>query len=160
MTISKSSVVSFHYRLSENGQEIESSFDGEPLLSLIGHGSMIPGLENALIGKNVGDRFSVDVAPEDAYGERVEKEPVRVPVKHLLGKYKKIVPGQLVVINTQNGARQATVVKAGKFNIDVDTNHPLAGKTLSFEIEILEARPATQDEISHGHAHGAGGHHH
>lgn len=160
MNITKHSVVSFHYRLSERGNEIESSHGHDPLLTLVGMGSMITGLEAAMIGKKTGDRFSVELAPEDAYGKREEKEPMRVPIKHLLGKYKKIEPGQIVYINTQHGTREATVVKAGKFNVDVDTNHPLAGKTLTFDLEILEVREATKDEIAHGHAHGAGGHHH
>ena len=160
MEISKNSVASFHYRLSVDGKELEASFGGQPLLTLIGHGAMIPGLESALFGKKSGDKFTVDVAAIDGYGERTEREPVRVPIKHILGNPKKIREGQIVHINTQQGARQATVVKAGKFNVDVDTNHPLAGKSLNFEIEVVDVREATRDEIAHGHAHGAGGHHH
>ncbi|WP_369821112.1 peptidylprolyl isomerase, partial [Oleiphilus sp. HI0067] len=87
----------------------------------------------------------------------------RVLIKHLMGDKKQLArlkPGMTVGINTEQGARQATVVKAGKFNVDVDTNHPLAGKDLTFDIEIISIREATKEEISHGHAHGVGGHHH
>jgi FKBP-type peptidyl-prolyl cis-trans isomerase SlyD len=160
MTIEKNTVVSFHYRLSEGGNELENSYDGQPLLVLIGQGGLIPGLEKALIGKSQGDKFEVAVAPEDAYGQRAERELMRVPIKHLLGKPKKIKKGQVVYMNTKEGERTAVAVKVGKFNVDVDTNHPFAGKTLDFAIEILETREASENEIQHGHAHGAGGHQH
>ncbi len=160
MNIAKNTVVSFHYRLSESGKELENSYDAQPVLSLIGHDNLIPGLENAIMGKEAGEKFSVSVAPEDAYGEYVEKEPLRVPIKHLLGNPKKIKPGMIVHVNMQEGQRAAVVVKAGKFNVDVDTNHPFAGKTLDFELEIVEVRAASDEEIAHGHAHGVGGHHH
>lgn len=160
MTIKNNTVVSFHYRLSEGGQELENSFDGSPMLALIGHRNLIPGLETALIGKAQGDKFDVSIPPEDAYGERTEREPMRVPIKHLLGKPKKVKVGQVVYINTQEGERSAVAVKVGKFNVDVDTNHPFAGKTLDFSIEIVETREASEHEVHHGHAHGAGGHEH
>ena len=160
MTIKNNSVVSFHYRLSEGGNELENSYDSKPLLVLIGHRNLIPGLEAALLGKAQGDKFDVSIAPEDAYGERVEREPMRVPIKHLLGKPKKINVGQVVYINTREGERTAVVVKVGKFNVDVDTNHPFAGKTLDFSIEIVDIREASEHEVQHGHAHGAGGHEH
>lgn len=160
MNISQDTVVSFHYRLSESGKELENSYDAQPALSLIGHENLIPGLENAIIGKTVGDKLSVSVAPQDAYGEYVEREPLRVPIKHLLGSPKKIKVGQIVHVNMREGQRAAVVLKAGKFNVDVDTNHPFAGKTLDFDIEIVDVRAASDDEIAHGHAHGAGGHHH
>lgn len=160
MSIQKNSVVSFHYRLSGEGKEIENSHDGKPMLALIGHGNLIPGLEAALIGKASGDKFEVSIPPEDAYGERVERDLLRVPIKHLLGNPKKVQEGQIVYINTQHGQRSAIAVKVGKFNVDVDTNHPFAGKTLDFAIEILETREASEHEIQHGHAHGMGGHEH
>lgn len=160
MTIDKNTVVSFHYRLSEGGNELENSYGGNPMLALIGHNNLIPGLEAALIGKSLGEKFEVSVAPEDAYGPRIDKEPMRVPIKHLLGKPKKVKKGQVVHINTNEGERTAVVTKVGKFNVDVDTNHPFAGKTLAFAIEIIEMRDGTEDEIKHRHAHGIGGHQH
>jgi len=83
----------------------------------------------------------------------------RVPLKHLRARGR-LRPGMVAAVETEHGARQVTVVKVGKFNADVDTNHPLAGRTLSFDIEVLEVRAASEEEIAHGHAHGAGGHHH
>lgn len=65
-----------------------------------------------------------------------------------------------VVVNTQQGGWEAIVVKAGKFNVDIDSNHPLAGKNLDFELEVVDVRDASEEEIAHGHAHGVGGHHH
>jgi FKBP-type peptidyl-prolyl cis-trans isomerase SlyD len=99
------------------------------------------------------------VPPEQGYGQRNENAIQRVPLKHLATRGP-IVVGQMVVVNTSHGGRQARVVKVGHFNVDLDLNHPLAGKTLTFEIEIVDVRAATAEEIEHGHAHGPGGHGH
>ena len=159
MQIEKDKVVTFHYRLSEADELLESTNDDEPLAYLHGHGGIIPALEQAMTGRQVGDRFSVTLAPEQAYGPRRERPPQRVPIKHLLTKGK-LKPGQVVAVNTREGPREAVIVKVGKFNVDVDTNHPLAGKILTFEIDIQDVREATPEELSHGHAHGVGGHRH
>ena len=160
MTIKNNTVVSFHYRLSEAGKELENSYDDSPMLTLVGHNNVIPGLEAALIGKAEGDKFAVSLPPEQAYGPRIDRELMRVPIKHLLDKPKKVKLGQIVYIDTQEGQCSAIVMKVGKFNVDLDTNHPFAGKTLDFDIEIVATREATQQEIQHGHAHGVGGHQH
>jgi len=164
MSITKDTVVSFHYRLrNESNEELESSHGGDPMAYLHGHNNIIAGLESAIEGHDVGDVFSATIAPEDGYGLRQEDAVQRVPLKHLMGTKKelqRLKAGDVVSINTDNGARQVIVLKAGKFNIDVDTNHPLAGKTLSFDIEVIDTRVATSEEISHGHAHGIGGHQH
>lgn len=160
MNIAKNSVVTFHYRLSDaDGAEIETSRDGEPTLYLHGHRNILPALEDAFSGRTVGDTFSVTLSPDQAYGRRREGASQRVPIKHLAGRAKPR-PGTLVGINTEQGVRQVTVLKVGKFNVDVDTNHPLAGKTLTFDIEVVAVRQAESDEIAHGHAHGVGGHQH
>lgn len=160
MLISQDKVVSFHYRLKEEGGEIfEDSHDGSPVLYLHGHKSMLPGLEEALDGKSAGDSFEVTIDQDKGYGRREEGAVQRVPKKHLLTKGK-ITPGQVVQINTEHGAQEAVVIKVGLKNVDIDANHPLAGKTLVFAVEILEVRDATTDELSHGHAHGEGGHQH
>ena len=160
MNVVKNSVVLFHYRLlDEQGELIESSENLDPMAALIGHRNMLPGLEEAFIGKTVGDNFTVTLPPERAYGLRKEGASQRVPIKHLLTKGK-LKPGQQVVINTEHGRRNATVLKVGKFNVDLDTNHPLAGKALTFDVTILDVREATAEEKAHGHAHGVGGHHH
>ncbi len=165
MQISKDKVVTFHYRLKdEAGVEMESSHNAEPIAYLHGHGNIIAGIEKGLEGKESnGDAIEVVVAPADGYGERQENAIQRVPIKHLHGDKKslsKIKAGDVVTINTDDGGKQAVVVKAGKFNVDVDTNHPLAGKTLTFDIQIESIREATEEELAHGHAHGVGGHHH
>lgn len=160
MIVSNDTVVTFHYRLKhEQGDVIESSENRDPMAVLIGHRNILPGLEEAMQGKAVADTFSVTLPAEKAYGLRREGSTQRIPLKHVLTKGK-LVPGQAIAINTEHGARNVTLVKAGKFNVDIDTNHPLAGKTLVFDISIADVRAATAEEISHGHAHGAGGHHH
>ena len=159
MKIEKDRVVRFHYTVSEPGQEpTESSFEGEPLAVLIGHGNIIPGLEKAMDGHESGDRFQVDVSAADAYGERRDGLTQRIPKKHFGNT--KLAPGQQVVMNTQFGPRAVTVEKVGHSVVDIDLNHPMAGKDLHFDIEIVEVREAAKEEIDHGHVHGDGGHQH
>ncbi len=160
MKIQKNSVVKFHYHLRDEseGVELESSYGEDPITYMHGTMGIIRGLEAGMAGREAGDVFSISVPPEKAYGLRREGSEQRVPIKHLLVKKNaKLKPGMTVNIQTDDGAKQATVIKAGKFNVDVDTNHPLAGKQLGFDIEIIDVREATADEISHGHIHGDGG---
>ncbi|MDP5148447.1 FKBP-type peptidyl-prolyl cis-trans isomerase [Rheinheimera baltica] len=163
MQISDNSVVQFHYTLTDisNGgaTELESSNGSHPLLYLHGHEQMLPALEQALTGKAAGDKLDITLTPAQAYGERDENAIQSMQVKHLMGA-KKWQPGMTAVVQTEQGQRQVTIVKVGMFKADVDTNHPLAGKTLQFAIEILSVREASAEEIAHGHAHGEGGHHH
>lgn len=160
MNISKDTVVQFHYSLKDDkGELIESTEGKDPMAYLHGHSNIISGLENALEGKAVGDSFSVTVQPKEGYGERQEDATQRISLKHLQGA-RKWKPGMMAFVETDNGYRQVTVLKVGKFNADVDTNHPLAGKTLVFDIQVSEVREASADEKAHGHAHGVGGHHH
>lgn len=162
MEVERNKVVAFHYRLSEPGTgPIEDSYGGEPLLYLYGHPGLIPGLAKALGGRRAGDRFSVTVAPEEGYGLRDENAVQRVPRSHVVGgRDGRIRPGVMVQINTPHGARAARVVKAGLKVLDVDTNHPLAGRTLVFEVEVVSVREADEEEIAHGHVHGPGGEEH
>lgn len=156
MSISKNSVVEFHYTLSEAGQEIESSTQSEPLTYLHGHGAMLPGLESAIEGKSVGDKFEVTLSPEESYGERRDDAIQRIPLKHLQGA-KVWKPGMTAIVESNQGRHQVTIVKVGRFNADCDLNHPFAGKTLTFAVEIASVREATEEELSHGHVHGKGG---
>ncbi len=160
MQITKDTVVTFHYVLTElEGDQIEASYDVDPMAYLHGHQNIFPLLESALEGKVEGDKLSVTLTPADAYGERQEGNTQRVPIKHLLTKGR-LKPGMTVKVNTEQGARDATVVKVGLKNVDLDTNHPLAGKHLQFDIEVMGVREATAEELDHGHAHGIGGHQH
>ena len=160
MNITDNKVVQFHYTLKdEAGKEIENSYKGDPLAYLHGHKNMLVGVENALTDKKAGDKFSVTLQPEDAYGERQEDAVQRIPTKHLMGA-EKWKPGMTAVVNTDAGQRQVTILKVGRFMVTVDINPPLAGKVLTFELEVVDVRDATEEEIEHGHAHGVGGHQH
>ncbi len=154
-------VIRFHYSVAEVGQPpTESSREGgEPIAALIGAGNIIPGLEQALIGKAVGERFEVVVPAAQAYGERNEALTQRVPKKYFPANVT-LRPGLTVMLQTQQGPRPVTVLKIGMSVIDVDLNHPMAGKDLAFDIEIVEVRDASAEEMAHGHVHGDGGHHH
>lgn len=159
MNIDKNSVVRFHYTVSEQGQEPTESSEGrEPLAILVGHGNIIPGLEDAMMGKAAGERFEVEVPAAQAYGERREGLTQRVPKKHFEGQ--PLQPGMQVVLNTNFGPRAVTIEKVGMTVVDVDLNHPIAGKDLHFAIEVVEVREASAEELEHGHVHGEGGHHH
>lgn len=160
MNISKDCVVQLHYSLfDEQDNLIESTKSGDALAYLHGHNNMIPGFEKALEGKAAGEHVSITLTPEQAYGARRADAIQRVPVKHLSGAkvWKK---GMTAVVHTEQGPRQVTVEKVGRFMVDVDTNHPLAGKTIRFEVDIQDIRAATAEELAHGHAHGVGGHQH
>jgi FKBP-type peptidyl-prolyl cis-trans isomerase SlyD len=159
MKIEKDRVVSFHYTVSEQGQEpLESSFGRDPLVILVGHGNIIPGLEQAMDGREAGDKFEVDVAAADAYGEKREGLSQRIPKKHFGAQ--RLEPGMQVILQTNFGPRAVTIEKVGMSVVDVDLNHPMAGKNLHFAIEIADVREASAEEIEHGHVHGEGGHHH
>ena len=155
-------VVSFHYSVSDGGDvPVDSSRErGEPLAVLIGAQNIIPGLESALIGHEVGDRFEVEVAPADGYGERRADFMQRVPKKYFQDA-EHLQPGMSTVLQTkESGPRMVVVHKVGSSVIDVDLNHPLAGKTLKFDVEITDIRDASEEEIAHRHVHGEGAHSH
>ena len=162
MKIEKDKVVSFHYVVEDGGPEpVDSSRErGQPLMVLIGHGNIIPGLEAALIGREKGERFEISVEPAQAYGERREDFTQRVPKKYFQHP-ETLKPGMTTVLNTrESGQRMVTVQKIGSSVIDIDLNHPLAGKTLKFDVEITDVRDAVPEELAHGHAHAGDGHSH
>ena len=162
MKAGKDAVVSIHYMVSDAaGVAIESSRErGEPIAVLLGRGGLIAGVERALEGRTAGERFSVTVAPEEAYGPRREDAIQRVPKKYFQ-RSERLKPGMATTLALKEGGQQAVMVhKVGMTTIDVDTNHPLAGRTLSFDIEVVEVREAQPEELAHGHAHGPQGHAH
>jgi FKBP-type peptidyl-prolyl cis-trans isomerase SlyD len=159
MKIEKDRVVRFHYTVGEVGQPAtESSNGGEPLAILFGHGNIIPGLEKAMEGREAGETFAVDVPAADAYGERRDGLTQRIAKKHFGDQ--RLMPGMQVVLRTEYGPRAVTIEKVGMSVVDVDLNHPMAGKALHFDIELVEVREAGAEELEHGHVHGDGGHHH
>ncbi|MEQ3635639.1 peptidylprolyl isomerase [Alcanivorax sp.] len=162
MTIKNDKVITLHYSLfnAEDGSEIENSREtGEPMAYLHGYNNIIKGLESALEGRAVGDNVDVTVKPADAYGEYDNTLFQRISRKYLKHAGK-LAPGKVVTVSTDEGPRMLTVLKVGLKTVDVDANHPLAGQTLRFAVEITDIRDASDDEIAHKHAHGVGGHQH
>lgn len=160
MSVTDQSVVSFQYTLyNQDGEVLESSAEQEPSVYLHGANNIIRGLELAMAGREVGEEFEVELPPEQAYGLRMESRAQRVPIKHLLYKGK-LKAGMVVQLNTDQGRRSVTVSKVGRHAADIDANHPLAGLQLRFSITIVDIRPASEEELAHGHAHGPGGHQH
>jgi len=167
MKISKGTVVQFHYRIKDlDGKELESNFADEAVAYLHGYNNMMPGIEKSLESMSKGDELEVELEAAETYGEIQADSEQRISVKHLLSAEKraekkpKWKAGMTAVVNAEQGQREVTIVKVGKFMVTIDTNHPLAGKTLQFEFQVEDVRAATDEEIEHGHAHGAGGHHH
>lgn len=160
MHISSNAVVAFHYRLhDQEGALLEESPEGQPVLYLHGRREMLPGLEEAFEGRTAGETFAVTVPPEKGYGLRKDNTVQRVSKKYVLTTGK-LTPGMIVRLRTEQGPREAVLLKVGLKSVDVDGNHPLAGKTLSFAVEIVDVRESTAEERAHGHAHGVGGHQH
>ena len=160
MQVLKDKVVSIDYTLTgKDGNVLDSSQGKAPLQYLHGRGNIIPGLESALEGKNEGEQVKVSVPPGQAYGERDERMVQPVPRSSFQG-VEKIEPGMQFQANTQAGPRIVTIVGVTPDQVTVDANHPLAGQTLNFDVKVVGIRDATQEELSHGHAHGAGGHQH
>lgn len=160
MQIAEKSVVLMHYTLTNNkGEVLDSSVGSEPLAYLHGGGNIIPGLENALTGKKAGDKLKVTVQPEDGYGVRDASLVQQVPRRAFQG-VANVEPGMSFTADGPQGPVRVTVTKVLGDMVTVDSNHALAGEVLNFDVEITEVRVATQEELDHGHVHGAGGHHH
>ncbi len=160
MTIAQNSVVTIHYTLKDDaGEVLDSSREGDPIAYLHGHGNLVAGLERELEGKNTGDKINVSVTPEHGYGEYDKKLVQQVPRRALQG-IANVKVGMRLHAQTPEGPRAVTVTRLVGDMVTIDGNHPLAGKNLNFEVEITDVRAATDEELSHGHVHGEGGHHH
>jgi len=155
-------VISFHYDLyDENEDKIESSEASEPLLFLYGQNTVLASLQEAFLNKSAGDDFTVTIPSGRAYGSYYPDRKQRIPIKQIDGgKKQRFRTGQVINLQGERGTHPGTIVKVGKFNVDVDANHPLAGKDLRFDVKIVKVRNATEEELAHGHAHGPGGHQH
>jgi FKBP-type peptidyl-prolyl cis-trans isomerase SlyD len=160
MQIGNQTVVTIDYTLTDDrGEVLDTSKDSEPLVYIQGTDSIIPGLEEALEGKTVGDALKLTIPPERAYGLRDEELVLKVPrTKFPPGV--DIAVGMVVRAQGTGGSHDVTVVEVDDKIVTVDANHRLAGMTLSFDVKVLEVREATPDELKHGHVHGKGGHDH
>ena len=157
--IANDHVVSFNYKLTNAEGETRDHSQGGPLADLHGAGNISPGLENALLGKTVGEKFTVTVPAAEGYGEYNPELVQEVPAQMFQG-VDNIQAGMQFQAQTDDGVQIVTVKAVEGENVIVDANFPLAGQDLTFEVEIVEIRDATEEELQHGHAHGAGGHHH
>ncbi|MGA8279013.1 MAG: peptidylprolyl isomerase [Rhodanobacteraceae bacterium] len=162
MQVAADKVVSIHYSVTdETGERRDSSRErGEPLAVLIGHENIIAGVEKALLGREAGERFTIEVPPAEGYGNRREGMIQRVPKKYFRDAAH-LKPGMTTMLTMREGGqRMVTLHKIGASVIDVDLNPPLAGHTLHFDIEIIAIRDATGEEIAHHHVHTVGDHAH
>jgi FKBP-type peptidyl-prolyl cis-trans isomerase SlyD len=160
LEISADKVVLIHYTLKDaDGGVLDTSAGGEPLAYIQGHGNLVMGLEKALEGKQDGSSVAVSVQPEEGYGKHDPALIQRVPKRSLqgMGEVKK---GMQFQARTPDGMRLFTVTGLVGDMVTLDGNHPLADKTLHFDVQVVAVRDATTEELEHGHVHGAGGHHH
>ncbi|MBS9780438.1 MAG: peptidylprolyl isomerase [Moraxellaceae bacterium] len=157
-TIEKNSAVYFNYTLTdETGTVLDQSPEGQPLAYLHGHKNIITGLEKELEGKSAGEQFIVTIEPKDAYGEYEPKAVQEVPRENFQGVDNIEVGMQFQSQTADGGVVLVAVKEVTDSTVTVDANHPLAGKTLTFDVEIVEVRSATEEELAHGHIHGVGG---
>jgi FKBP-type peptidyl-prolyl cis-trans isomerase SlyD len=158
--IEKNSVVSMNYTLRDEAQKILDASQGDPLTYLHGHGNIIKGLEEALAGLIAGAKKSVTVEPADGYGEYQDAMLLEIPRSQFPAE-SRLVEGEVFELYDENeDALIGRIIKTSDETITLDANHPLAGQRLFFEIEIVSVRPASAEELEHGHAHGADGEHH
>ncbi len=160
MEIAADRVVLIHYTLKDDdGAVIDSSAGGDPLAYIQGHGNLVAGLEKALEGKEDGHTLTVSVPPTEGYGTHDAALIQRVPKRSLQGAGA-IKKGMQFQGRTEGGMRLFTVTAVVGDMVTLDGNHPLADKTLHFDVQVVSVREATAEELEHGHVHGVGGHHH
>lgn len=151
-------VITFHYKLTNtSGDVLDQSLGGEPLVFMSGVGHLIQGLENELVLMSAGDKKVVNVEAAQAYGEREEQLVQQVERSQLP---EELEVGMQFAVGEEESPLVVTVVDFNDETVTLDGNHPLAGEALVFDVELVSKRDATEDEIAHGHVHGAGGHVH
>ncbi|NPB03585.1 MAG: peptidylprolyl isomerase [Thermotogae bacterium] len=161
MKVEKGKVITFHYTLKDKatGEVIESSKqEGEPLTILVGGDQIIPTLEERMIGMESGEKRTIDLTAEEAYGHR-DDNLIQVVPRHVFGNMD-LKEGMVLQVDTADGPIRMVILSANEKEVVIDLNHPLAGKDLVFEIELLSVRDATPEELEHGHPHEEGEHHH
>jgi FKBP-type peptidyl-prolyl cis-trans isomerase SlyD len=153
-------VVTLAYTLSEAGGEVlDQATEKDPVVYLHGQGSLVPALEDALKGREAGEKFELDLAPEDAFGPRLE-DSLRVIPRDAFPAEVDLEPGLELALEDDGEPVPFWISKVEGDRVTIDLNHPFAGKKVHFEGEVLKIREATEDEMAHGHAHGPDGHHH
>ena len=154
--IEANTVASVHYTgtLPDSGEVFDSSEGRDPLVFLVGHGQMIPGFEEELMGAKKGERRTFTLEPERAYGEKIGEAVQQIPTE----MFGDITPEPGMTLMSDVGPFNVVSVEGD--TVTVDFNHKLAGETLQFSVEVVDVRAATEEELAHGHAHGPGGHHH
>jgi FKBP-type peptidyl-prolyl cis-trans isomerase SlyD len=159
MKIAKDHAVFFDYEVRNSRAEVldSSAQGGAPMASVHGYASIIPGLEKALEGKTAGESLDVVVPPVEAYGLRDERRMGQVD-RSIFPEGTEIKPGMRFRATSQHGNDNVVVVAVEGDTITVDANHPLAGETLTFNVTIRDVRPATPEEVAHGHVHHAHAH--
>jgi len=160
LMIGKNNVVSIHYTLKDEAGEVLDSSEGKPPLQYLhGANNLVPGLEQELQGKSTGAKFETSIPPEHGYGERNE-DFVQTIQKDMFQGVDAVEPGMTFVAQGEGGAeRQVRVTEVDGEEVTIDANHPMAGMTLNFEVEVVDVREGTDQEIEHGHVHNAGADH-
>jgi FKBP-type peptidyl-prolyl cis-trans isomerase SlyD len=160
MKIENQKVVGIEYTLKDSaGGVVDSNAGGDPLYFIQGLGTIVPGLEIALNGRELGDTFEVEVKAVDGYGEYDAERKRSIP-RSAAPQLKDVKAGMMLQATGPEGTSVVTVAEVTETEIVIDGNHPMAGKDLFFSISIKEVRDATAEELTHGHIHGPGGHHH
>ena len=163
-TVKENSVASVHYTgtLPDSGEVFDSSEGRDPLTFLVGHRQMIPGFEEEMMGAAVGERREFTLTHERAYGDRDDDAVMQIPRENFapLEEEAKLEVGMQLVAQMPHGPSPFTIIELTEELVTGDFNHALAGKSLTFSVEVVELRDASEEELSHGHVHGPGGHHH
>ena len=159
--VEQDSVVSVIYTgtFSDSGDVFDTNIGGEPLVFLVGHGNMIEGFEQEMLGAAIGESRQFTLTPERAYGNRDDDAVQPIP-KSQFPEGMELEAGMVLGAQSEQGPIQFSVVEVGEDTVTVDFNHQMAGHTLHFSVEVVDIREATSDELAHGHAHGPGHHHH
>ncbi len=160
-TVAKDMIVTIDFTLTlDDGEAVETTQEGMPLRYLAGHDQLLPALEAALNGLNPDDEISITLSPEEGYGEYDEDGLEEMPLDAFPADQTP-EPGMAVGVQDEDGETyEAYVSEVRPDAIVLDYNHPLAGETLHFQVKVLDVRPATAEELAHGHAHDEDGHHH
>ena len=165
-TISNDMIATVHYTgtLPETGEVFDSSEGRDPLAFLVGHKQMIPGFEEEILGAKVGERREFTLTADRAYGEHDEQAVLQIPRDNFAQLEQEsgatLEIGMQLVAQMPHGPAPFIVKELSEETVTADFNHALAGESLTFSVEVVELRPATEEELAHGHAHGPGGHNH